>query len=161
MKLFQIEEPDGSLGEPDGPGVAVGIDLDAAAGCAVAIAVGGNAEILPDGDGARRLAAPDLLRAGRQFDAAALQAVLLGLRGRAEKQLARPVTHAVIAAEPHDDAAQRAIASAAAAAGLAVLRLLGRAAAAASAAGAPGGDAPVLGATVEAEGLAPMPAGQG
>jgi molecular chaperone DnaK (HSP70) len=152
MKLFQIEEPDGSLGAPEGPGVAVGIDLDPA-GCAVAVAVGGNAEILPDADGAPRLAAP-----GPLGDADALQAVLLALRGRAEKQLVRPVTHGVIAVAPLDPAAERAISAAAEAAGLAVLRLVTRAAAAARAAGAPAGDAAVLGAAIEAETLAPIPA---
>jgi len=157
MKLFQIEEPDGA---PDGPGVAVGIDIDPAAGCAVAIAVGGNAEILPDTDGARRLAAPDLVRSGR-FASGALEAVLLGLRGRAEKQLARPVTHAVIAADPPDAAAERAITAAAAAAGITMLRLLGRAVAAAGAGKVPAADAAVLGAAVEAENLAPAPANPG
>src|SRR5258708_234461 len=50
--LFQIEEPDGTpLDEPDGPGAAIGVDLAGARG-AVAIAVGGNAEILTARDGA-------------------------------------------------------------------------------------------------------------
>jgi hypothetical protein len=157
MKLFQIEEPDGT---PDGQGVAVGIELGAPAGCAVAMAVGGNAEILPDGDGAQRLAAPDLLRGGG-FDADALETVLLSLRGSAEKQLARPVTHAVIAADPHDEAAARTIAAAAAAAGITLLRLVSRAAAAAGAGKVPAADAPVLGAAIEAENLAPSAANQG
>ncbi|HKW53668.1 MAG TPA: hypothetical protein VJO12_08260, partial [Stellaceae bacterium] len=57
MKLFQIEEPDGSpLETGDGPGAAVGIDIAGGVG-RVAVALGGNAEILPDGDGARSLAA--------------------------------------------------------------------------------------------------------
>jgi molecular chaperone DnaK (HSP70) len=157
MKLFQIEEPDGT---PEGPGVAVGIDLDVAAGCAVAIAIGGNAELLPDSDGARRLPAPDLLLAGT-FDAEALETVLLALRERAEKQLARPVTHAVIAADPLDAVAQHAIAAAAEAAELTVLLLVSRAAAAAIAGKVPAADAAVLGAAVEAENLAPTPINQG
>ncbi len=60
MKLFQIEEPDGSPLEPDGPGMAVGIELSPAKGAAVAVAVGGNAELLAGADGATRLALPDL-----------------------------------------------------------------------------------------------------
>ena len=91
MKLFQIEEPEGAPLDTDAPGAAVGMAVGAKAG-AVAIAVGGNAEILPGGDGERRLEAEDMA------------ALLLGLRARAEKQLARPVTHAVIAAPPIDAA---------------------------------------------------------
>jgi Ethanolamine utilization protein EutJ (predicted chaperonin) len=43
---------------------------------------------LPSGDGERVLVGDDL------------SAILLGLRARAEKQLARPVTHAVVALPP-------------------------------------------------------------
>jgi hypothetical protein len=85
MKLFQIEEPEGPPLDETAPGAAVGMAVRKGAG-AVAIAVGGNAEILPGADGARFLEESDLA------------ALLLGLRARAEKQLARPVTHAVIAA---------------------------------------------------------------
>src|ERR1700733_12402983 len=105
MKLFQIEEPDGAPLESDGPGAAVGMDISPAAGGTVAIAVGGNAEILPDGDGERRLAAPGLVGTDGRLDPAALEALLMALRGRAERQLARPVTHAVIAVDPLDEAA--------------------------------------------------------
>jgi hypothetical protein len=87
MKLFQIEEPDGSPLDSDGPGAAVGIALGKGIG-AVAIAVGGNAEILPAADGARAVTSTDLA------------ALLLGLRSQAEKQLSRPVTHAVVALPP-------------------------------------------------------------
>jgi hypothetical protein len=155
MKLFQIEEPDGAPGEVEGPGAAIGIDIEPAFGGAVAISVGGNAEILPGGDGERRLAAPGLLGASRRFDEAELTELLLALRGRAEKQLVRPVTHAVIAAGPIDDAARRAIETAAATAGIVVLSILTRAEAAARAAGAPPAEAAVLGAAIEAEDLAP------
>jgi len=141
MKLFQIEEPDGAPVDPDLPGAAVGIDVSAAGG-AVAIAVGGNAEILPDGDGEPLLAAPGLAGAGGRLDPAALEALLIGLRGRAERQLARPVTHAVIAAEPLDEPA---LTRAAAAAGITILRLIPRAAA-----------EPALAAAVAAEDLAPV-----
>jgi len=88
MKLFQIEEPDGSPLEAAGPGAVVGLALDAGSG-AVAFAVGGNAEILPGADGAHLLVESELAP------------LLLGLRSRAEKQLARPVTHAVVALKPN------------------------------------------------------------
>jgi hypothetical protein len=154
MKLFQIEEPDGSPTDPDGPGAAVGIDI-AASGGAVAVAVGGNPEILPNRDGERRCAAPGLVGADRHFASAALVDLLRQLRGQAEKQLTRPVTHAVIAAEPFD---QEAIEAAAAAAGLVILRLVERRHAAERARGAARDEAAVLGAAIEAEELAPSAA---
>ena len=77
MKLFQIEEPDGSPTDVEGVGAAVGIDVAPGGVGRVAIAVGGNGEILPDADGERTLRARDL------------PDLLLGLRSRAEKQLAR------------------------------------------------------------------------
>jgi hypothetical protein len=93
-KLFQIEEPDGSPLDPTGPGAAVGIGVQKAGRVlhgAVAFAVGGNAEILPSGDGERVLESGDLAE------------LLLGLRSRAEKQLARPVTHAVVMLPPIEE----------------------------------------------------------
>jgi hypothetical protein len=108
MKLFQIEEPEGGPLDTNAPGAAVGIAVGAKTG-AVAIAVGGNAEILPGGDGERLLEAADL------------EALLLGLRARAEKQLARPVTHAVIAAPPIETAL---VSRAAEGAGITVLDLV-------------------------------------
>ncbi len=140
MKLFQIEEPDGAPIDSDAPGAAVGIDL-AGAVAHVAIAVGGNAEILPDADGNRALEA-----AG-----AALADVLLALRARAEKQLARPVTHAVIACDADGPKVERAAGTA----GLALLRLVSRREAAALAQGAAADEASVLGAAVMAEEAAP------
>jgi len=137
MKLFQIEEPEGAPLSADGPGAAVGIDL-AALSAAVAIALGGNAEILPGADGERRLAT----------DGQALEVVLLALRARAEKQLARPVTHAVIATPDGRDGA--ALAAAAKAAGLTVLRVVTQRAAAG---GDRGADAAALGAARIAEDL--------
>lgn len=157
MKLFQIEEPDGAPGEVEGPGAAVGIDIDPASGGAVATSVGGNAEILPGSDGERRLAAPGLIGATGRFNEDALVRLLLELRGRAEKQLVRPVTHAVVAAEPLDDMARQAIEAASVAAGIAILRLVKRTAAATRAPGAAPAEATVLGAAIEAEDLAPPP----
>ncbi|MGH6968022.1 MAG: hypothetical protein ACREEN_02810 [Stellaceae bacterium] len=140
--MFQIEEPEGAPLSVDGPGAAVGIDLTADS-AAVAIALGGNAEILPGADGARRLET-----AGREP-----AAVLLALRARAEKQLARPVTHAVIATA--DGRADATLDRAAAAAGLTVLRVVTRSAAAGH---NPGPDAAALGAARLAEDLSPTPA---
>jgi hypothetical protein len=95
MKLFQIEEPDGPPHDVSGPGAAVGIAIGRAGKSgltgAVAFAVGGNAEILPSADGERLLAGDDL------------SALLLGLRARAEKQLSRPVTHAVVMLPPLEE----------------------------------------------------------
>jgi hypothetical protein len=87
LKLFQIEEPDGPPDAEDGLGMAVGIALSRAHGASLAAAIGGNAELLvppePDGlDGAS--------------SEAALTTLLGELRSRAEKLLARPVTHALI-----------------------------------------------------------------
>ena len=148
MKLFQIEEPGGTPAEFDGPGAAVGIDIAPGIGGAVAVAVAGNAELLPGRDGERRLAVPfDTPDGG--VDAAALAELLLGLRERAEKQLARPVTHAVIAAALPLDATL--IDAAAHRAGLAVLRHMDRAAAAALAGKQPADDAAALGAALQAE----------
>ena len=45
MKLFQIEEPDGSPVDTDAPGVAIGIDIGGTH-AEVAVAVGGNAVVL-------------------------------------------------------------------------------------------------------------------
>jgi len=149
MKLFQIEEPDGAPVDSDEPGAAVGIEV-AGDGGAVAVAVGGNAEILPGSDGERRLAA-SLLLAGGGFEASAVAKLLLALRARAEQQLARPVTHAVIAATARDDRARGLIAQAAQAAGLQLLRLIDRAEAAARAGRVPAADAAVLGAAILAE----------
>jgi hypothetical protein len=142
MKLFQIEEPDGAPVDRDAPGAAVGIDL-AGGAARVAIAVGGNPEILPDADGNRTLDAAGV----------ALPELFLGLRSRAEKQLARPVTHAVVATD--DNAAE--IERAAAAAGIGLLRLVKRREAAALAKGAAAEEAAALGAAVMAEDIAPEP----
>ena len=148
MKLFQIEEPEGAPLTSDGPGAAVGIELALAAGAAVAVAVGGNAEILPGPDGTLRLPVTGLRSGAADWDRAALGRLLLALRERAEKTLARPVTHAVVALASPDDAARAALAAAAEHAGLGLLRVIDIAEAAALARGA---DAAVLGAALRAE----------
>jgi hypothetical protein len=144
MKLFQIEEPDGTPLESDGPGTAVGIELSPGKGAAVAVAVGGNAALIHGADGTVRIAMP------RLDDAKALAALLLQLRERTEKALARPVTHAVVVLEA-GAAARAALAAATAAAGLALLRVMASEAAAALARGANPADAPLLGAAMQAE----------
>jgi|SRR5579883_36342 len=149
MKLFQIEEPEGSPLESDGPGLAVGIALSRAHGAGVAVAVGGNAELLPGTEGRRHMAPPASL------DEASLSTLLLALRERAEKALARPVTHAVIALDATFEPVQPMLAQAAAGAGLTLLRVLDAGAAARLANSAKAADAPAMGAAIEAEDIAP------
>ena len=92
MKLFQIEEPDGSTVDPDAPGVAIGIDLTGAY-AEVALSVGGNAAILTDREGfTLDLAIPGLEAATDDW-----QHLFEGARLRAERALAQPATHAVVA----------------------------------------------------------------
>ena len=143
MRLFQIEEPDGSPGDPEAPGVAVGIDASGAA-AEVAMAVGGNAMVLADRQGFELdLPVPTADGDWRGF--------LEGARIRAERALARPVTHAVLAlaAAPGPDSMQ-AINVAAADAGLVLLKII-------AATGAATGETPVEAAAILAEDLAPRP----
>src|SRR4051794_19468448 len=112
VKLFQIEEPDGSPADPDAPGAAIGIDAGGAV-AEVAISVGGNAAILADRDGFElSLPVPTLPNGDWRhlFESAKL---------RAERALARPVTHAVVAlAAAPDPGFAAGLADAAGAAGL-------------------------------------------
>jgi hypothetical protein len=91
VKLFQIEEPDGSPADPGAPGAAVGIDISGAQ-AEVAIAVGGNAAVLRDRDGFEI----DLTVPSATAPISEWQALLERTRLRAERALARPVTHAVL-----------------------------------------------------------------
>jgi hypothetical protein len=119
MKLFQIEEPDGGPADPNEAGAAIGIDAGGAR-AEVAFAVGGNALILEDRVGfEQKLAVPSM-----ESGTAAWQELLEGARIRAERALARPVTHAVIilAGAPDADVAGK-LRQAAERAGLEVLRL--------------------------------------
>jgi hypothetical protein len=155
VKLFQIEEPDGSPVDPDAPGVAIGIDISGLA-AEVAVAVGGNAAVLADREGF----ALDLTVPPPQAAAERWQELFEGARLRAERMLAQPVTHAVLAVATVPDAAFAArLSTAGAAAGLAVLRIVAR-----SRIGARDdprddqGAAPaVLDAAILAEDLAPRP----
>jgi hypothetical protein len=119
VKLFQIEEPEGGPSDPEAPGAAISIDASGAA-AEVAMAVGGNAVILADRDGFERaLPVPAPGAASAQW-----QELFEGARLRAERALARPVTHAlVVVVAPPEPAHRAAMLAAAEAAGLEVLRL--------------------------------------
>ena len=146
MKLFQIEEPDGSTIDPDAPGVAIGIDIGGVR-AEVAIAVGGNAVALADREGfALDLSVPATAASADEW-----RQLFEGARLRAERLLAQPVTHAVLALAPAPDAALATrLLTASAAAGLTLLRIVAR-----EEIGA--GEPPALGAAILAEELAPRP----
>ena len=91
MKLFQIEEPEGGPADPGIPGAAVGINA-AGAEAQVAFSVGGNAVVLVDHEGFERV----LPVPAGEFTQAAWRELLEALKVRAERALARPVTHAVV-----------------------------------------------------------------
>jgi hypothetical protein len=143
LKLFQIEEPEGGPADPDAPGAAIGIDVGGAH-AEVAFSVGGNALVLEDREAFELALLVPVTDAG----IAAWQELFEGARIRAERRLARPVTHAVIAVPNSGDEA--CLREAAERAGLAVLRLL-----------SPGklsaGPSPALAAAILAEELAPRP----
>jgi hypothetical protein len=144
VKLFQIEEPDGAPADPDASGAAIAIDFSGAL-VDVAFSVGGNAVILADREGLERVLTVPAIEAGK----AEWQEVLEAARTRAERALARPVTHAVIVlARPADAADAKRLRDAAQQAGLAVLQLAARIALRAD-------TVPALAAAILAEDLAP------
>jgi hypothetical protein len=146
MKLFQIEEPDGGPADPNEAGAAIGIDAGGAR-VEVAFSVGGNALVLDDRPGFEQALQVPVTAAG----ATPWQELLEGARMRAERALARPVTHAVIVlGAPPDATAAKRLQLAAERAGLDVLRLAGRDELLA-------GLTPVLAAAILAEDLAPRP----
>jgi len=115
VKLFQIEEPDGGPIDSSAPGAAIGIDATGAE-VEVAFSVGGNAIVLGDREGFERaLVVPDATAGEAQW-----QEMFEAARIRAERALARPVSHAVVVlgVELPDK-----LREAAEAAGLEVLRL--------------------------------------
>ena len=150
--LFQIEEPDGRPTEyGEGIGAAIGIDLSQARGT-VAVAIGGNAELLRSRDGEPGPATGGLRDASGRFLAAPTSAALLELRVLAERALARPVTHAVIAIrEPIDAAMRDTLDTAARACALVVTRILSDVEAANRVENASSAHASTLGAALAAE----------
>jgi hypothetical protein len=148
MKLFQIEEPDGSPADTDAPGAAIGIDAGGDL-AEVAFAVGGNAVTLLDREGFEQaLPVP-----GPDAPLAAWQVLFEGARLRAERALARPVTHAVLVfAAALDPALAAELIRASEAAGIELLRLVTGSELAA-------GEAPAEAAARMAEELAPRPEG--
>jgi hypothetical protein len=147
MKLFQIEEPDGSPVDPEAPGVAIGIDISGAQ-AEVAVAVGGNADLLADREGfALDLAVPAPAASAEDW-----RDLFEGARLRGERAIAQPVKHAVLALTSAPDAALTArLQTAGEAAGLTLLRLVAR-----SEIGSE--KTPALAAAILAEDLAPRPA---
>jgi hypothetical protein len=146
VKLFQIEEPDGTPPDPQMPGVAIGIDA-AAAEIEVAFSVGGNPAILVDRSGFERgLSVPDSSAGRTEW-----QQLFEAARIRAERALARPVSHAVIVSAAADPNSSASLREAAVAAGLTVLRVIGRG-------DLPPGANAALTAAILAEDLAPRPA---
>jgi hypothetical protein len=148
MKLFQIEEPDGSPADPDAPGAAIGIDAGGDL-AEVAFAVGGNAVTLADREGFEHaLPVP-----GPDAPLAAWQALFEGAKLRAERALARPVTHAVLVfAASLDPALAAELLRASEAAGIELLRIV-------TAADLAAGGAPAEAAALLAEDMAPPPPG--
>jgi hypothetical protein len=145
MKLFQIEEPDGSPSDPDAPGAAIGIDASGEL-AEIAFAVGGNAVILTDREGFERdLPIPD---ADGDW-----QTLFEGAKLRAERSLGRPVTHAVLAlATAPDRALAGRLVVASDSAGLELMRMM-------TVSELPSGDTPAEAAAIMAEDMAPRPSG--
>ena len=146
MKLFQIEEPDGSPADPDAPGAAIGIDAGSKL-AEVAFSVGGNAMILTDREGFERaLPVP-----GPEAPLADWQTLFEGAKLRAERALARPVTHAVLVfAAPLDPALAAELLRASEAAGIELLRLV-------ATGDLERGGSPAEAAAILAEDMAPRP----
>jgi hypothetical protein len=144
VKLFQIEEPDGGPPDPSAPGAAIGIDASGAE-AEVAVSVGGNAVVLADREGFEQvLSVPDTGAAKSEW-----RQLFEAAKVRAERALARPVTHAVIVlagpctADRGDD-----LRGAAEEAGLEVLQFAAKVE-------LPVGTVPALGAALLAEDLSP------
>jgi len=146
VKLFQIEEPDGGPTDPSAPGAAIGIDL-AGAEVEVAFSVGGNAAVLADREGLEQaLQVPDATAVPARW-----QEVLEAARTRAERALARPVSHAVIVLPSSADAElPNKLREASEATGLRVLRF-------SRTSEVPADTTAALAAAILAEDLAPRP----
>jgi hypothetical protein len=147
VKLFQIEEPDGSPVEANQPGAAIGVDASGAVAEA-AFAVGGNAAMLRDRSEFARISRVPAATAPESDWRALFEA----LRLRAERLLARPVTYAVVVAPAA--AAGAMLRAAAAQAGIEILGLP-------TATQLAGEDEPALAAARMAEDLVPRPETRG
>ena len=145
VKLFQIEEPEGGPADPSAPGAAIGIDAGGAE-VEVAFSVGGNAVILGDREGFERALSVPVPNAAS--GEAQWQHLFEAARIRAERALARPVSHAVVVLGA--SAAADLLREAAEAAGLTVLQLIRKA-------DLPAGANAALTAAIFAEDLAPRP----
>jgi hypothetical protein len=145
VKLFQIEEPEGGPPDASIPGAAIGIDASGAAAEA-AFSVGGNAVLLHDRDQFVRI----LPVPGMEAPMAQWRVLFEGIRLRAERVLARPVTHAVVLLGATSAGVAEMVQGAAAEAGIEILRLVG-------AAELPSEGAPALAAALLAEDLMPRP----
>ena len=144
MKLFQIEEPEGGPADPSAPGAAIGIDATGAE-VQVAFSIGGNPVVLGDREGFERaLPVPVGVVAQSQW-----RELLEVAKLRAERALARPVTHAVVvlAEEPEPNLADN-LHDSADEAGLTLLRVVVKSE-------LPAGLDPSLAAAMLAEDLAP------
>jgi hypothetical protein len=149
VKLFQIEEPGDNPPDPALPGAAIGVDASGAA-VEAAFSVGGNAVVLNDRDEFVRILPVPAVHA----PAAEWRTLFEGVRLRAERMLARPVTHAVVMlGAPPSPGVAAVVRTAAAEIGIEILRL-------ASATELPAGDAPALAAALLAEDLMPRPGTQ-
>jgi hypothetical protein len=146
MRLFQIEEPDGAPVDPSAPGAAIGIDATGVE-AQVGFSVGGNAVVLSDREGFERaLPVPAIPNARAEW-----QEMFEMAKVRAERALARPVTHAVIVlAKPVTADTAESLSAAAAQIGVALLQIASRAE-------LPVGSQPALAAAILAEDLAPRP----
>jgi hypothetical protein len=148
VKLFQIEEPDGSLAAANLPAAAIGVDASGALAEA-AFAVGGTAVLLRDrAEFARNLPVP-----AATAPESAWRALFEGVRLRAERLLARPVTHAVVVLAAPPARAGAMLRAAAAQAGIEILGLP-------TAARLSSEDGPALAAARMAEDLMPRPGTQ-
>jgi hypothetical protein len=145
VKLFQIEEPDGSPSDPDAPGAAIGIDAGGDL-AEVAFAVGGNPVTLADREGFERgLPVP-----GPDAPLSAWQELFEGARLRAERALGRPVTHAVLVFAALDPALAAELIKASEGAGIELLRIV-------QGGDLPPGEPPAEAAAILAEDMAPRP----
>jgi hypothetical protein len=119
VKLFQIEEPEGGPADPSAAGAAIGIDASGRL-AEVAFSVGGNGLVLSDREGFEQvLSVPGAVAIDLEW-----REMFEKAKVRAERALARPVTHAVVVLDPESAKDADRLRAAAREAGLEVLRFL-------------------------------------